>query len=228
MTVTERPIDPLLDPDDVDRATADSTPPAGRRPNPGRRFLNKWSRSIHVYASMVALVITLFFGLTGLTLNHPDWTFGDAVDVTTESGTLGVTTTMDDGSVDFLSVSEFARDELGVSGSVDSFDLVNGEGSIVYKNPGYSADLFFDVETGTYDLTVEQQGWVAVLNDLHKGRDAGNSWSWLIDLSAGFLVVISITGLVMQFFLKRRRRSAFITAGVGAAVVVALAWWALR
>ena len=48
-----------------------------------KRGIHRWSRWIHVYTSMVALLIVLFFGVTGITLNHPKWTFGDDVDTTT-------------------------------------------------------------------------------------------------------------------------------------------------
>ena len=36
----------------------------------------KWSRIVHVYTSMFSLLIVLFFAITGVTLNHPNWTFG--------------------------------------------------------------------------------------------------------------------------------------------------------
>jgi hypothetical protein len=220
-------MDTLTPPDAPARATTGTstgTSTGDRAPSArgARGTTHRWARLLHVYTSMIALVIVLFFGITGITLNHPDWTFGDEVNTTTISGALPVDTTLDDGSVDFLSVSEYVRDEYDVSGSVDSFDVVNGQGSIAYKNPGYSADLFFDVETGEFDLTIEQQGWVAVINDLHKGRDTGTLWKWVIDLAAGFLVVISLTGLVMQFFLRKRRRSALISAAVGGLIVIVL------
>lgn len=207
-----------------DRATRREALARARQDSSGdgaaRRATHRWARWLHVYTSMVALVVVLFFGISGITLNHPTWTFGDDVNVRTETGSLPIATTMDDGSVDFLSISEYARDELGVTGTIDSFEAIDGDGSIAYKNPGYSADLFFDVEAGTYSLTVEQQGWVAVMNDLHKGRDTGNAWRWVIDVSAGFLVVISITGLTMQLFLRKRRRSAFLIAGLGAVLTI--------
>lgn len=186
------------------------------------RAVHRWARWIHVYSSMVALLVVLFFGLTGITLNHPTWTLGDDVDATQLTGTLQVDTTLADGSVNFLGVSEYMRDTYGVAGHIDSFEVTNGEGSIAYKRAGYSADLLFDVATGNFRLDVAQQGWVAVLNDLHKGRDTGSSWRWVIDVSAGFLVLISLTGLVMQFFLRKRRRSAYVSAAVGAVAVVVL------
>jgi uncharacterized protein len=74
---------------------------------------------------------------------------------------------------------------------------------------------------------VQEQGWVGVLNDLHKGRDANHSWKWLIDVSAGFLALISFTGLALQFFLRKRRRSALSVAIVGAAVLAMVTFVAL-
>lgn len=187
-----------------------------------RRTTHRWARLVHVYTSMVALLVVLFFGLTGLTLNHPNWTFGDETSTTSESGTFPFETTSN-GAVDFLSMAEFVRSEYDVKGTVDSYQATDTEGSISFKDPGYSADLFFSVEDGTYDITIEQQGFLAVMNDLHKGRNSGSTWAWLIDVSAIFLVVISVTGLAMQFFLRKRRRSALVTAAVGAVVVVVLA-----
>ena len=35
-------------------------------------------RWLHIYVSMFGLAAVLFFGVTGVTLNHPDWFFGEA------------------------------------------------------------------------------------------------------------------------------------------------------
>ena len=35
-------------------------------------------RWLHIYLSMFGLAAVLFFGATGITLNHPDWFFGEA------------------------------------------------------------------------------------------------------------------------------------------------------
>ena len=48
-------------------------------------------------------------------------------------------------------------------------------------------------------------GFLAVINDLHKGRDTGPAWSALIDVSAVLMTLISLTGLVLLFYLKLRR-----------------------
>jgi hypothetical protein len=189
-----------------------------------KRATNKWSRLIHVYTSMAALLLVLFFGITGITLNHPTWSIGDSSTTSTNNGVLPMSPTAN-GAVDYLTVSEFARNELGVKGQVEGFDSTGNSASIRYRQPGYSADLTFSTTSGEYELVSEQQGmfW-GVMNDLHKGRHAGSSWKWLIDVAGLLLVVISISGLVMQLFLRKRRTAALIVSGVGVVVMLILIW----
>ena len=61
---------------------------------------------------------------------------------------------------------------------------------------------------------------VAVMNDLHKGRDSGSTWSWVIDISAVLMTLVSATGLVLLLYLKRRRLSGLVTGVVGTIIIV--------
>jgi uncharacterized protein len=186
---------------------------------------HRWTRVVHVYTSMISLLVVLFFSLTGITLNHPDWAFGTKPTRQQVQGTLPVNTVVD-GKLDWLNLTEFLRNTHGVRGAV--FDRDESQGSVSFRQPGYAAQVFFDVSAKTFDLTIEQQGLVAVMNDLHKGRDSASSWRWLIDVSGGLLVLISLTGLGLQFFLRKRRRSAFASVGVGSAIVALLAFLTLN
>lgn len=188
-----------------------------------KRRTHNWARWLHVYASMVCLVVVLFFSVTGLTLNHPSWTFGDDPTTETHYGTFPFEI-LDDGDVDFLAISEYVRSEFDVGGTVTNHDIVGSDGAITYRNPGYAADLFFDTSTDTFELSIEQAGAVAVMNDLHKGRDTAPFWRWVIDISAVALVLISLTGLCMQFFLRKRRTSALSLAVGGGVLLVVLMW----
>lgn len=213
-------------------ATADRTQALHRRSvrAPASRWkkqANQWMRWIHVYVSMFALLVILFFGLTGLTLNHPEWTFGDEIEQTTVTGTLPDSVVVD-GELELLLVSEYLRDEHGVGGDVASFDTSTSDGSISYRGPGYGADALFEVESLNYTLTVQQQGFVAVMNDIHRGSETGTGWRWVIDISAGALVVVAATGLGIQFLMRKRRTRAFIVAGAGSVVAVLLIWIATR
>lgn len=93
------------------------------------------------------------------------------------------------------------------------------------KGPGYSADAFIDRETGQYTLSEITTGTVSVLNDLHKGRDAGAAWAWVIDISAAVMIMMSLSGFGLLFYIKKRRVTGVLTAVVG--TVLLLVVWAL-
>ncbi len=69
---------------------------------------------------------------------------------------------------------------------------------------------------------------VAVLNDLHKGRDTGKKWSAVIDFSAVLMTLVSLTGLTLIFFLHKRRFSGLVLVAVGALFCyLAYSFWIL-
>jgi hypothetical protein len=71
-------------------------------------------------------------------------------------------------------------------------------------------------------------GFAAVMNDLHKGRDSGRAWAWVIDVSAALMCLVSISGTLLIFFLPKRRTAGLVAAAIGAAVCLAayLVWGA--
>ena len=142
-------------------------------------------------------------------------------------GSLPETVRDDAGDVEFLAVSQFVRDEHGVVGEVTNFDQVGAEGSINYTGAGYGATVRFDVETLDFDITVREEGFVNAMRDLHTGSDTGSLWQWTIDIAAVFLVVVALTGLAIQLFMRKRRVSALSWLAGGTVVTILLVWWAL-
>ena len=66
------------------------------------------------------------------------------------------------------------------------------------------------------------QRFVAVMNDLHKGRDSGQVWSWLVDASAILMALVSVSGFILIFLLAKKRTSGLLVAAAGS-----LNCWAL-
>jgi hypothetical protein len=211
-------------------------------PRPLRRRLAirfaKVVRWLHIYVSMFGLAAVLFFSATGVTLNHPDWFFGDTQrSVQSEGevdpkwlhpeGQYSSTSDSDEPSrhVDKLAIVERLRQAHGIGGALADFKVDDTECVVTFKGPGYAADAFIDRETGHYTVTQSYHGVIAILNDLHKGRDTGPTWSFLIDASAVLLTLISLTGLVLLFYLKLRRVPGLIIVFVGTAFVLVLYLW---
>ena len=193
---------------------------AARRRRPLRLRVHSLLRWLHIYTSMVSLLVVLFFAATGVTLNHPDWLAGERTDELT--GTLPATWKTTQG-IDWLVVAEHLRSAHGVHGTVADRTADDRQAALTFRAPGYSADCFIDVRDGSYRLTVSYQGALGVLNDLHRGRDSGGTWAWLIDVAGVFLVLLSLTGLGLLFYLRKVRVKGLVTLVAGAALVVGLA-----
>jgi hypothetical protein len=178
-----------------------------------KRKLAAWSRWLHVYLSMVSFAILFFFAVTGLTLNHQQW-FAKQQKTVQYKGALDPKSLRPE--VDKLAVVEFLRSHHHIASAVSEFRVDNGQCSVSFKGPGYTADVFIDRETGAYDVTESKMGLAAVLNDLHKGRDSGRAWSWIIDVSAVFMTLVSASGIVLLLFLQKRRYSGLMAGVVGA------------
>jgi hypothetical protein len=72
-----------------------------------------------------------------------------------------------------------------------------------------------DRSSGAYDVTETHAGMVAILNDLHKGRDTGRVWSRIIDVSAGLMTAVSLSGLILIFYLHKRRLPGLLMLALG-------------
>jgi len=189
---------------------------ATKASNP-KKEVAKLSRWLHIYLSMVSFAIVLFFSVTGLTLNHPTWLGGDKQVNVKNKGALNVkwVNNPDTNKIAKLEIVEFLRKTYNVKGYVSEFRIDDTEVSVSLKGPAYSADAFIDRETGKYELSEIKMGIVAVMNDLHKGRDSGSGWGWIIDISAVFLILVSLSGLILLCFIKKRRVAGFITGIIG-------------
>jgi hypothetical protein len=188
-----------------------------------KRQLMVLSRWLHIYLSMTSFAILFFFAITGFTLNHADW-------FAKQQRTIQITGAIDlkflTKDVAKLEVVEYLRNTHGIHGAVNEFRVEDTDCSVSFKGPGYSADVLIDRATGRYELTESRMGFVAVLNDLHKGRDTGKIWASVIDASAILMVLVSLTGLLLIFFLQKKRFSGLLVAVAGAILsyLAYLAW----
>jgi hypothetical protein len=190
-----------------------------------RSRLYTLSRTLHLYLSLLAFLTLLFFAVTGLTLNHPEW-FGEGTPRKL-SGTLPHAPYLDGDRPDWLRLAEDLR-ALGLRGQVADHGASGELTWLSFRAPGYAANAEVDPKTGAYRLVVTDHGLVAVLNDLHKGRDTPGSWKAFLDISALFLALVSLTGLLLGVILPRTRKAALLALALGAGGFLGLALWALR
>lgn len=181
-----------------------------------KRNTANWSRWLHIYLSMLSFIILLFFAVTGITLNHTEW-FADQQSTKNIDGIIKAqwVTEKDTAKIPKLDIVEYLRNTHKISGAVGEFSIDDYQCAISFNGPGYTADVFINRADGSYEILETRTGIWGVLNDLHKGRDTGKAWAWLIDLSAVLMILVSLTGLIMLFFLKKKRVTGVLTIVLG-------------
>ncbi len=185
-----------------------------------KRRTAHWSRWLHTYLSMVSFTILLFFAVTGLTLNHQSLFTGIA-SPKRFTGALEPSwmKAPDDHKADIVGA---LRSQHGIKADLTDFRVDEDQVQISFKGPGYSAYGFADRRSGKYEMNENRLGLIAILNDLHKGRDSGKAWASIIDISAILMVLVSLSGLVLIFFLHKKLRSGLIALAIGTVLCYAV------
>ena len=183
-----------------------------------RKFL-ALCRTIHIYLTMLGLFVMLGFGITGFTAYHEDWFDAAKTKETTAEGSTPLELI---DKKDSLQIIQHVRKTFAIKGAMISFHESDDEYSIAFASPGMDWTATVTKETGKTVLKRTVPNLVAVINDLHRGRSSGRAWGWVIDLSAGLIVLACITGVVLWLALPKRLKLgiAFMFAGTAATVVV--------
>ncbi|EDP57818.1 PepSY-associated TM helix domain-containing protein [Vibrio sp. AND4] len=186
-----------------------------------------WARRLHIYISMALLLVTLFFAFTGITLNRPELfernePIIQQYALTIPSEQLFVNE--ESFQPNRQALLSFLTQEVDLRGTPSAFDvyteledgeLVIGELSLDFKGPGYNATVFVDMTTGEAEVETTHYGIVALLNDLHKGRNSGDVWKWFIDATALLMIFFVLTGVCLLLPKKKTLRTSMLWMSFG-------------
>ena len=201
----------------------------GSLPLRSRAFWLRQMRQWHWISAAVCLIGMLVFALTGITLNH-------AGQIEAKPRVTARSAQLPD---DLLSAARAAQHAAKQPLPVELRTWVEQRFGIAVGNreaewsqeiylslprPGGDAWLAIDLDTGEARYERTDRGWIAYLNDLHKGRHTGIAWSWFLDLFAVACVVFCVTGLVLLQLMADQRKSTWplVAAGLVIPLIVAI------
>ena len=133
---------------------------------------SKFIRLLHIYSSMLVLVLLLFFAATGITLNHPEWqsTLGaesKALELQLPEPLKQLEWTEDQlqQAMQAEKVALWLRDEHQVQGAVFNFSFEPDEQllELDFKRPAGYSSVLIELETGRVELSTEYAGTLALL-----------------------------------------------------------------
>ena len=177
---------------------------------------------------MALLALLLFFSLTGLTLNHPEWSGKQ----TSQSKHLVLPEELSkrleqDFTANLGLLQSFVETATNLS-QPRAMD-VDAEAQIVgFDFPLPAGFVYVEVDVAQRLVLMESGagGLIALLNDLHKGRHTGEVWKWLIDVVAVATLLFAVSGLLimLQNAKYRVRGFSWSLAGLLSPVLLYLAF----
>ena len=197
---------------------------------PSKKTLNL-ARLIHVYVSMALLTLLLFFSVTGITLNHPEWFSSYKAKVVESELTINTIAelALNDDKVTTKQqqfITHEVEQAFGVALTEIKPELMSGELFYSIKQAGKSTSIAVELETGDAFYEQTHYGWGAVLNDLHKGRNTSNFWGWIIDLSSVLFIVFAITGFILAMPQKRFHRTLMVSVSSTLLAILSIIYFA--
>jgi uncharacterized protein len=205
-------------------------PPA--RPAKKRSRKAFWLKQLHTWhwiSSAISLIGLLLFAITGFTLNH-------AADIEASPVTQEAKAQLPKALLPRIApddapdakkpfpdeIRSWLESNLKSRASGDA-DWSADEIYLALPRPG--GDGWISVDRATGEVTTEStsRGWIAYLNDLHKGRNSGTAWKWFIDIFVLACMVFTLTGLVLLWMHSKHRKSTWPLVGAGLVIPALIA-----
>lgn len=185
------------------------TAPATRNGTTWFLQFRKW----HSWGGLVLSALILLVGVTGILLNHKKLFFRGARKNPT--GLLRSTTNLDSVPVSFSQAMGLARRHYG-DVALDKIELKDQGGRLVYKvSQGHGEEVLIDAHSGAlsskYGGSLEGSqettlDWAKVVNDLHTGKILGTTGMLVVDVTAGVIIALTVTGIYLWCIPMLRKR----------------------
>ena len=190
-----------------------------------RRDFYRHARYVHGWLSAFAFLSLFFFALTGLFLNHPDWFKAENQEVTQ---TLNLPENLRQQLLRQENPSDallnYIRTQQDVIGRYQSSEVMDNEVMIRLESPAGSTDIWAMLDSGDVEVNSKAATTVSLIKDLHRGKNSGTAWSWMIDISAIIILLLSVAGYILFLSIKTRLVTHLALTAVSIAALIALIW----
>lgn len=181
------------------------------------------SRMLHGYLSAAAFLALLFFAGTGVLLNHPEW-FPEATasrqteNISLDSATLARARALS-GDEQTAVLASGVASRVHVLGAYSTGEIFDTEALLRFEGVRGNSTATVNLATGSVELELERANTVSLLNDLHRGKNAGAAWKLIIDIVGILTIALSLLGFVIFFSLRFRLLTSLTLVAAGAAAM---------
>jgi hypothetical protein len=207
-----------------------------RKQRSRRATFIKWLRKVHGWVGLWGAVLGLLFGTTGFLLNHR------AGPLKISSGEPQVSQMQMALPAQSLKspmeLGKWLKQELKLDGVIGrgKRELAHAVGwgdqktmqpelwTVAVASPSGAVSAEYWVGNGFVSVKKSENGFLATMNNLHKGAGLSVGWVLLIDTLAGSIILLSLTGVLLWTELNKRKTAGAVIVVVS---IVAMVWMGL-
>lgn len=187
-----------------------------------KNSIYRTSRKLHTYVSAAAFLLLLFFAFSGLMLNHPEWFQGQRAQIEKKT-ILPQDILVESLATEFpaVALAKNVKALNDIPGDLSSFEDLGDGYQLAFRGLGGSSSVFVNTYTGKAEIRVREATLTDKIHVLHKGKNTGTVWSWIIDLTAYMTLGLSLFGFIILFTVKMRLKNSLKTIGVSLGLIAA-------
>lgn len=206
-----------------------TSPPQSANKKPAKKRFNKGAfyrtcRMLHGYLSAAAFLLLMFFATSGLLLNHPSWFGADSQDAEPIIVALDFDALQSAQSSETpeRAFEELVRNATRVQGQLKDASISDSDAMLRFAGVKGGTDIFIDFELAEAEVETSKANLTSIIHDLHRGKDAGKVWKFMIDITAILILAMSVIGLILFFSLRFRLGDAIRIMGATMVLFIAL------
>lgn len=89
-----------------------------------------------------------------------------------------------------------------------SGDVDGDEAFLRYEGVTGNTSITLQLKSGAAAASMQRADAVTIINDLHRGKNAGKAWKLVIDIVAALFLVLSLIGYILFFSLRQTQTLA--------------------
>lgn len=215
------------------------SPPSSRL----RVRLERWNRRLHYFVGLYLLFFLWLFAITGLVLNHPNWSFAESWSKRTDTNSEHSIRALGPEQKGDLAQAREIMGQLGIKGEIlwTTTRASPGQFDFQVRRPGHYYFIKADLALNRVTLRHSEVNLWGVMKALHvfsgvslddprQSRDWRLTWVWAIsmDAVAAGLIFIVLSSLYLWWERRETRLMGAMVLGCGTVVcglfVIGLRW----
>ena len=183
-------------------------------------------RVLHIFSAMPVLLLVLFFAITGVFLNHPDWdkTRSNKQNVTVSSPQWLINADNWDNNfrqhgLRLLQWLDAQHDIRATKFSIewDDYDRLL---ILTLDSPAGNTVIEAMIDDAQIHIDQRQLSTLAMLNNVHRAKHTTGLWLYLSDASAVAMILFCLSGFWLVVINRLQRKSAIAWFSGGSALFI--------